>query len=79
MSSIVRARKHAGGLYAQAFRRLRHPIQRIEAEAHHLREVEQSGESGETPAIAIAGLLLFLLPLAALFMILAFGAAWLFG
>jgi hypothetical protein len=79
MSSIVRARKHAGGLYAQAFRRLRHPIQRIEAEAHHLREVEQAGESGETPAIAIAGLLLFLLPLAVLFMALAFGAAWLFG
>jgi hypothetical protein len=79
MSSIVRARKHAGGLYAQTFRRLRHPIQRIEAETHHLREVEQAGESGETPAIAIAGLVLFLLPLAVLFMLLAFGAAWLFG
>ena len=29
--------------------------------------------------MAILGLLLFLLPLAALLMVLAFGAAWLFG
>jgi hypothetical protein len=54
MSSIVRARKHAGSLYALTFRRLRHPIKGIEAEVLHLREVEQAGESGETPAIAIA-------------------------
>ena len=51
----------------------------VEAEARHLHEVEQAGESAETPLVAILGLLMFLLPLAALLMVLAFGAAWLFG
>ena len=69
------ARRH----YGRVLRWLRHPMRSVEAEARHLHEVEQAGESAETPLVAILGLLLFLLPLAALLMVLAFGAAWLFG
>ena len=43
------------GLYRKTF--FRHPIQAVEAEAKHLHEIEQQGESGETPFIAILGLI----------------------
>ncbi len=76
---VVRAGRHAGKLYSRAFRRLRHPIRGIEAEAHHLHEREQAGDSGETPFIAVAGLLLFLVPVFALMLIIALVAARLFG
>ena len=55
------AAAHAGRLYRRAFARLR--LRALEAEAHHLREVEQAGESGETPFIAALGVALFLFPL----------------
>jgi len=76
MSVPGKAAKHAGGLYRKTF--LRHPVQAVEAEAKHLREIEQKGESGETPFIAILGLILFLLPIFAVMLGLAFGAYYLF-
>jgi hypothetical protein len=69
--------RHAGALYRKAFTRLRHPFREIEAEVEHLREVEREGESGETPFIAIAGLILFLLPIVLLILGLAFAAYYL--
>jgi hypothetical protein len=66
-------------MYAKAFGRLRRPIRRVEAGVHELREVEERGESGETPFIAILGLVFFLVPIGVLMGLLAFGAAWLFG
>jgi hypothetical protein len=54
-----------------------HPIQALEREAKHLHQVERQGESGETPLIAVLGLASFLLPLAGVLMLLAFGVAWL--
>ena len=57
----------------------RHPLRKLEDEAHALIEAERVGESGETPLIAIAMILTVLVPIAATMMLLAFGAAWLFG
>lgn len=54
-----------------------HPIRSFGHATHHLREVERRGENPETPLLAMVGLAAFLLPLAALLMLLAFGAAWL--
>ncbi len=52
--------KHTGHLYRRFFRTLRHPIRGAEHEAQHLHEIEQEGESGATPLIAILGLVVFL-------------------
>jgi hypothetical protein len=71
------AARHAGTLYRKAFARLRHPVREVEAEVDHLREVEREGESGETPFIAILGIILFLLPIVALVLGLAFAAYYL--
>jgi hypothetical protein len=71
------AATHAGTLYRKAFALLRRPVQEIEAEAEHLHEVEQAGDSGETPFIAILGLILFLVPLFLLMAGLSFAAYYL--
>jgi len=71
------AATHAGTLYRKMFAVLRIPVRKIEAEAEHLREVEQTGESGETPFIAILGLILFLFPIFLLMAGLAFAAYYL--
>ena len=52
--------RHAGRLYQRLFRVLLRPIRGAEHEAHHLHEIEQKGESGATPLIAIGGLIVFL-------------------
>jgi hypothetical protein len=65
-------------MYGAAFAWLLRPIRKVEREADHLREIETKGDSGETPFIAILGLIFFLLPIGAVMMLLAFGAAWLF-
>ncbi len=52
--------KHAGSLYQRLWRTLRHPVRGAEHEAQHLHEIEQQGESGATPLIAIGGLVIFL-------------------
>ena len=71
------AAEHAGTLYRRAFSWLRHPVKRLEQEAGHLHEVEQAGESGVTPLIAIAGIILFLLPIVAIVLGLSFAAYFL--
>jgi hypothetical protein len=63
MTASRGAATHAGDLYRKSFGFLRHPVRKTEAEAAHLHEVEREGDSGETPFIAILGLLLFLIPI----------------
>jgi hypothetical protein len=71
------AAAHAGKRFRKLFGWLRHPLRGIEAEADHLREIERAGESGETPYIAMLGLLLFLAPLFLLIVGLAFAGYYL--
>jgi hypothetical protein len=73
------AARHAGTLYRKTLAWLRHPVREVEAEAEHLLEVEREGKSAETPAIAILGVILFLLPIVALILGLAFAAYFLAG
>jgi hypothetical protein len=68
------AARHAGSLYRKTFPFLRHPVQEIEAEAEHLHEIEEAGESAATPLIAFLGLVLFLLPIFLFFLGVAFAA-----
>jgi hypothetical protein len=77
MGTGAHAVRHAGGLYSRVFRWVRQPVRTIEDEAHHLHEIEQSGEAGQTPFIALLGVFLFLLPIAAFMMIVAFSAFYL--
>ena len=79
VSTVGEAAKYAGGMYGTAGRRLRHPVRSVEDEANHLHRVELEGESGETPFIAMLGLIFFLVPIGIVRGLLAFGAAWLFG
>jgi hypothetical protein len=79
MAAGRHAARHAGTLYRKTFGWLRHPVREIEAEAEHLHEVEQKGESAETPLIAILGVILFLLPIVLFVLGLAFAAYYLSG
>jgi hypothetical protein len=74
MGTGAHAVRHAGSLYRRVFRWVRRPVESVEAEAHHLHEIERAGDSGEAPFIAILGVFLFLLPIAAFMMIVAFSA-----
>ena len=58
---------------------IRHPLRGVEHEAHILLEIERAGERPESIFIAIASLVAVVLPICAVMMVLAFGAAWLFG
>jgi hypothetical protein len=71
------AARHAGTLYRKALAWLRWPVREVAAEAHHLHEVEREGESGETPFIAILGLIIFLLPIFVLVLGIAVAAYYL--
>ncbi len=77
MGTGADATKRAGGHYRRAWKWLAHPVRNVEAEAHHLHEVEQEGESGETPFIAILGIVLFLVPIFLLMLGLALAAYYL--
>jgi hypothetical protein len=66
--------QHAGGRYRRLLRR---SVAAVEAEAHHLIEVERAGDSGETPFIALIGIFLFLLPIFFVIVGLAFAAYYL--
>jgi hypothetical protein len=66
--------RHAGTRYE---RLLRGSVRKLEAEPHHLHEIEQQGEAGATPFIAIGGLILFLLPIFLLMLGVAFTAYYL--
>jgi hypothetical protein len=69
--------RHARTRYRRTFARFRHPVREIEAEVEHLRDVEREGESGETPFVAILGIIIFLLPIVLLILGLAFAAYYL--
>ena len=71
--------RHAGSLYGRMFRWVLRPIRKVEAEAHHIREIEQAGDSGETPFIAMLGVILFLLPIFAFMVGVAIAAAHIAG
>lgn len=60
VSTSARAVRHAGRRYRSVFRVLLRPVGAVEAEVQHLHDVEQAGESAETPLIAMLGLALFL-------------------
>lgn len=77
MSQTGDMARHAGGLYRRALRRGERPVEKLESEAHHLHEIEQRGESGATPFIAIGGLILFLLPIFLVLLGLALAAYYL--
>ncbi|MBV8480193.1 MAG: hypothetical protein JOY72_07795 [Actinobacteria bacterium] len=76
MSTMRSAVAHAGSRYRRLLGRP-HPVQALEHEAEHLRQVEHAGESGETPFIAIIGIILFLLPIVVVFLGAAFAAYYL--
>jgi len=53
----------------------RHPLRATEQEAAHVREVVDEGESPATPAILVGIVLAFIVPVATVLMLLAFGVA----
>jgi hypothetical protein len=53
----------------------RHPIRATEVEAAHLRKIVDEGESPATLAIVVAAVLAFVVPVAALLILLDFGIA----
>lgn len=69
--------RHAGTRYKRLLRRAAGSVRKLEAEPHHLHEIEREGEAGATPFIAIGGLILFLLPIFLLMLGLAFTAYYL--
>jgi hypothetical protein len=69
--------RHAGTLYRRSFRSALRPIRKVEAEADHLREVEQDGEAGATPYIVLLGVFFFLLPIFVFMLGVAFAAYYL--
>jgi hypothetical protein len=71
------AAKHAGSRYRRAFAWVVRPVRKLEAEARHLHEIEQEGESAEAPFIAILGIVLFLVPIFLLMLGLALAAYYL--
>jgi hypothetical protein len=73
------AARHAGSRYRRAFAWVLRPVRKLEDEAHHLREVEQEGESAEAPFIAILGVFLFLFPIFLLMLGIALAAYYLIG
>jgi hypothetical protein len=77
MGSGADAIRRAGMHYRRMFHWVRHPVRRVEGEARHLHEVERQGESGETPYIAMLGLVLFLGSVFLLMVGIAFAAYYL--
>lgn len=58
---------------------LRHPLHALGDETRVLLEIERAGDQPESLLVAIAMVAGVLLPILATIMILAFGAAWIFG
>jgi hypothetical protein len=54
---------------------IHHPIHTIAHEAAHLREIADKGDSTATPAILVAAVVAFVVPIAALLILLDFGVA----
>jgi len=75
---MVRAgARRAACVYGRAFRAVLRPIGKVEAEAHHLHEVERAGAAGDTPFIVMLGLIFFLVPIFCIMAGLAFAAYYL--
>jgi hypothetical protein len=53
----------------------RHPVRATEQEAAHVREIVNEGESPATPALLVGVVLAFVVPIATVLMLLAFGVA----
>ena len=51
----------------------------VPAEIKHLHEVAEKGDAPETPAILVAEVLLFLIPIAIVMLAIAFGLYYSFG
>jgi len=77
VSHVGNMARHAGNRYRRLLGKPAKPIEKLEAEARHLHAVEQRGESGATPFIAIGGLILFLLPIVLFMLGVAFAAYYL--
>jgi hypothetical protein len=58
-------------------RRSPHPIQTVENDVEHLRELAREGESGATPAIVAGGVFMFVVPVVVIVLVLALGIAYL--
>jgi hypothetical protein len=70
---------YKGSMSAFTHEHRHHPVEAVRREAHDLLEVERAGERADTPLISIAMVACVILPLAAIMMVLAIGAGWLFG
>jgi hypothetical protein len=57
----------------------RHPVRAAEQEAEHLRKIADEGENPRTPAILVGTVLLFIVPIVALLIALAFTVAHFVG
>ena len=57
----------------------RHPVRVSEHEVERLRGIAEAGDSAATPAIIAGAVLVFVVPLTALVILLAFGIAALFS
>jgi hypothetical protein len=79
VGTATEATKHAASLYRRLYGAAVRPAHALEAEASHLHHVERSGESGETPFIAVLGLVMFLVPVFLVMLGLALVAAYLVG
>jgi hypothetical protein len=53
----------------------RHPVRATEQEAAHVRDIAKEGESPATPAVLVGVVLAFIVPIATVLMLLAFGVA----
>jgi hypothetical protein len=54
---------------------VRHPVQAAVGEVAHLHEIVDVGESAATPAIVVGAVIAFVVPLAAMLILLALGVA----
>jgi hypothetical protein len=72
---VVNVQHDQPGDVARLERFIRHPIRPTLEEAAHLRKVVDDGESPATLAIVAAAVLAFVVPFAAILIVLVFGIA----
>ena len=77
MGVVKGAARQAGGRYKRMVGWVAQPVRGVQKEAHDLHEVERTGESAETPFIAMLGLVLFLGSVFLVMVGLAFAAYYL--
>ena len=79
VGTATEATRHAASLYRRLYSAAVRPAHALEVEAAHLHELEHRGESGETPFLALLGLVMFLAPIFLVMLGLALLAAYLVG